>query len=326
MPSVKPIQKTQLKPNKSKSILTPIPSKTQANPTLHTEDKIRVTTRNFNIYKQNLSNFSLSQNQNLFILRLSTSPSIPMQFFSMPIYKLLHHTASEMMMNEIEMVLWSIYLDRYVWKELGNHLKLMLYITAFAVKSYMGCEIEPFLVYLGFKFNHFLEYFNKWLVNSKPKLATSPKEINKKFNFLGKRMRSNEIRLLNVNFVVDSIIEMAPAYSLDKQGMGKSQDLDLKKLERDQIALGSNMKADEMEDDRVQSEEAMHPPVLMVRMDSIFATPSNIQEVHDNNSKLKASFDINSLDPIKELIEEEPLPHLAEEISYFTYYMSQNNS
>ena len=334
IPSVKSSNKIQLKSKKPKNTCIANPAKTQITPNLNQEEKIRVANRNFSIYKENLCNFSLSQNQNLFILRLSTSPSIPLQFFSMPIYKLLHHTASEMMMNEIELVLWSIYLDRFVWKELRAHLKLMLYMTAFAVKSYMGSQTESFLVYLGFKFNHFSDYFNKWLLNSKPRLATSPKEVNKKFNFLSKRMRTTETKLLNMNFVVDSIIEIAPAHSQDKQVKVKSQSLNLQESNINQIHSCSNININigEVEGNRVQSDEEIQPPALVVRMDSVFGNPSNILEVHDNESKQKTSSDINNswtlhnLDTAKEAIEDEPLPHLVSEISYFTYYMSKNNS
>ena len=279
-----------------------------------------------------MSNFGLSQSQVLFILRLSTSPSIPLQFHSMPLYKLIYHTASEMMMNEIEIVLWAIYLDRFVWKELGTHLKLMVYMTAFAVKSYMGSQMEPFLAYLTFKFNHFSAYFNKWLVNAKARLATSPSEINKKFSFLSKRMKMDEVRLVNLNFVVDSILDMAPPYSQDKHPKIESQSSSLQSSYFDQTLPCPSISVDDIEGKEVQSEDEVQPQGLMVRMDSVFAYPCKVSEIHENNEQLKMSFDISNswmlenLDTGKEVIEDEPLPHLIGENSYFTYYMSQSNS
>jgi hypothetical protein len=237
-----------------------------------------------------------------------------------------------MMMNEIEVVLWSIYLDRFVWKELGTHLKLMIYMTAFAVKSYMGCQVEPFLAYLTFKFNHFSAYFNKWLVNAKSRLTTSPSEINKKFSFLSGRMKIDEVKLVNLNFVVDYILDMAPPYSQDKQPKIDSQSSSLQSSYFDQTLPCPNINVEDIEGKEVQSEDEVQPQGLMVRMDSVFAYPCKVSEIHETNEQLKMSFDISNswmldnLDTGKEVIEDEPLPHLVGETSYFTYYMSQSNS
>jgi hypothetical protein len=321
-------RKKPLKSENPKSICIPVPSKTLVKPSHTQEEKTRVMTSNFNIYKEQSSHFQLTQSQSLFILRLSTSKSIPLQFFSVPVFKLLHQTTCEMMLNEIELVLWGIYLDRFVWREVVNHLKLMLYMTAFAVKSYMGSAIEPFSAYLSFKFHNFSACFNKWLVNAKPRLAVSPKELNKKFSLLSKRIGLNEQSLLNVNFLVDEILDKAPPYSQDKNLKVDSASSSLQGSYFDPNLPCASVSVADIEGKEVLSEDETQPPALMVRMDSVFAYPCK-SEMNDAGN-MKMSFDVanswmlENLEHGKETIEEENLPQLTGEVSFFTLYMSQS--
>lgn len=324
-------RKKVLKSEASKSICVPIPSKTLVKPNTSQEESLKVTTRYFNIYKQQVNLFSLSQTQYLFILRLSTSSKIPLYFYTLPLFRLIKQTVSEMMMNEIEIVLWSIYLDRFVWKEGIGHTKLLLYITAFAVKSYMSCQLEPYSAYLTFKFTHFSVYFNKWLHNSKSRLSTSPKELNKKFTFLSKRIEHNEVSLLNCNFVVDDILEMAPPYSQEKNKKVDSQSSSLQSSFFDKTLPCTGISLEDIEGKVVESEsEELQAPVI-VRLDSVFAYP--FKSLEGGNGEMVASgmdlgnsWMLDNLDNSKVVIEEDTLPQLNEQTSYFTYYMSQSHS
>lgn len=323
-------RKKQTKLENSKNICIPIPSKTLVKPNSVQEESLKLTTKHFNLYKEQLSHFSQSQTQNLLILRIATSSNIPLHFFTLPLHRLLTQASSEMMMNDIEIVLWSIYLDRFVWKEGVGHTKLLMYITAFAVKSYMSSQLEPFSAYLTFKFAHFSAYFNKWLQNSRSRLAASPRELNKKFVYLCRRIQNDEVKLINCNFIVDDILEMAPPYSQEKNKKIESQSSSLQSSFIDKTLPCSGIAIQDIEGKDVQSEDECLPPPVIVRLDSVFAYPFKQSEtpngdISANGIELNNSWMLENLESSKMVIEDS-LPQLSEQTSFFTYYMSQSHN
>lgn len=317
------------KPEKTQKIsllCVPIPSRVLTKPSLQQEEKIKQATGYLNIYKELTNHYTLTQTRQLYILRIASDSKIPLQFHSLSLYQLIKHTVEEMMMNDIEIVMWALYLDRFAWKEFSPCLKVLLYITAYAVKSYLSSSLEHFQAYLSFKFTNFSVYFTRWLEKSKSRLSISPKDLNKKFNYLSARICPDEIRLINYNFKVDEILLMAPPYQHEKN---------LKKIDSHQSSLhssyfepGSPCTIKDIEAKEVESDlEAEIMPGL-VRLDSVFASNHRMEDT-TSFENVSGSFGVNNSWMLENLevgknIEEEPLPQLGEQQSLFTYYLSQN--
>jgi hypothetical protein len=316
-------------PSTSKLICMPIPSRVLGKPSLQQEEKIKQATGYFNIYKELINHYNLTQTREIFILRIANDPKIPLQFKSLPLLRLLRQTVQEMMMNDIELVMWSIYLDRFAWKEFSPCLKIIMYITAFAVKFYLSSSIEHFQAYLSFKFTNFSSYFNKWLEKSRTKLFTSPKELNKKFNHLSSRILDDEVNLINYNYHVDEILEMAPPYQHEICIRVESQP---SSLHSSYFEPTSPVTIQDIEAKEVQSDEDGPNIPLLARLDSVFASNMKIEDQPGQFDLSTGSFGVGnswmleSLDQTRPAADEEPLPQLAEHQSLFTYYLSQSSN
>ena len=320
------------KPKQSRMLCVPIPSRVLAKPSPQQEEKIKQATGYLNIYRELISHYTLTQTRQMYILRIVSDRKIPLQFQSMPLLRLIRHTVEEMMMNDIEIVVWAIYLDRFAWKEFSQSVKLLLYITAYAVKSYLSSSLEHFQAYLSYKFNNFLLYFNKWLEKSKNKLSTFPKDLNKKFTYLSSRIQPQEIYLINYNFNVDEILEMAPPYQHEGKAKVESQP---SSIHSSYFEPNSPCTIKDIEGKEVESDEEGPCSPLLARLDSVFAMNSLISKCQDNTipfETLSGSYGVNNswmlenIEANKNINDEEALPQLNEQQSLFTYYLNQSLS
>lgn len=322
-------RKRPQKRNDNRAICMPIPSRALVKPTSQQEETMKQTTGYFHIYKELTNHYSLTQTRELYILRIANDPKIPLQLKSLPLLKLVRQTVEEMMMNDIEIVMWAIYLERFVWKEFSVYLKILMYITSFAIKSYLGCSLEHYQAYLSFKFSNFTICFTKWLEKSKYKLSMAPKDLNKKFIYLSSRIKSHEISLVNYNYTVDEILDMAPPYQHEGSQKIDSQPSSLHSsyFEPTSPCLTYNIEAQE-----VQSDEEINNGPLLARLDSVFIPNSKIEEPHVHFDCMNGSFGVNNswmletLEVNKNLHEDDPLPQLGEQQSLFTFYLSQSLS
>jgi hypothetical protein len=315
--------KKQLK-NRPIAQSTPVPSRfLPAHHSLSIQQvkEIKQTTAYLHIHTELCHHFTLQQSQQLFILRIATSPKIPSPFKSLPLLSLLTQTVKEMLMNDIEIVIWAIYLDRFAWKEACCSLKIILYITAFAVKSYLSCRLEHFHAFLSHKFPNFSSQFAAWLEKSSRRLSTLPKELNKKYVQLSQRIQNNELGLINYNFTVDSILEMAPPYQHENSA-NKQQEPESVCFSHIELCKGHGIEE--------KSDEDEAGILNLPRMDSVFIGCAPGEDQHSafepQNISLisKNSWMLESLD-LKNT-EVEPLPQLLGQQSLFTYYLSQNTN
>jgi hypothetical protein len=91
------------------------------------------------------------------------------------------------MVNELEVVVWAIYLDRLGWFSPFVHPVQSLSMTCFAVKMYLTAEAQTFLPYLNGQWNGFALRFNGWLQQRQvQQLKIPPVLLNNKFRQLGR--------------------------------------------------------------------------------------------------------------------------------------------
>ena len=170
---------------------------------------------------------------------------------------------------------------------------------------------------------------NKWQEKSKFKLLTSPKDLNKKFIFLSTRIKPNEISLINYNFHVDQILELAPPYQHEGSIKVDSQP---SSLHSSYFEPASPCAIQDIEAKEVVSDEDNTPIPILARLDSVFALNNKLDDTaihYDNppgNFVAGNSWMLENLDQSKINHEDEALPQLAEQQSLFTYYLSQSLS
>ena len=91
--------------------------------------------------------------------------------------KLLH-------INELEMAIWSLYLDKLGWKLEGISLEMYLILTGIQSKQYANSEAEVniYINKLNDDYPHFKELYEDWIKDEDHKINFSVKDIGTKFN------------------------------------------------------------------------------------------------------------------------------------------------
>jgi len=70
---------------------------------------------------------------------------VPAEIRRLPLLRSLCDTAKDLLLNELEIVVWAIYLEKYVWPAAKEEdLSEMLLYSAFAAKTYMNEDIQAF--------------------------------------------------------------------------------------------------------------------------------------------------------------------------------------
>ncbi|CAG9331552.1 unnamed protein product [Blepharisma stoltei] len=166
----------------------------------------------YDAYKLMRDAFKLSHKGAVMLRRCVIYSDISTEIRRLPLLTLLTETAEEMVMNDLEIAVWSIYLKRFVWDDINQPFKAMLYITALAVKSYMNLSVQPFKAYLVTKIPNFSNIYNCWAGNRKNALSIFPQELNRVYKSLSKPVISqDDLKLIDYNYYVDDILELAPS-------------------------------------------------------------------------------------------------------------------
>ena len=146
--------------------------------------------------------------------RILCLASVSRSFKDFPMEKILADVAKELCMTELEIAVFSIYLNRFMWQEVPHLVLVHLYILALASKIYFLEEIEALALHINEKIPNFIEYFNAWMNRNELSTFVSVQELNKTFDELV-RIPYKDLRV-EYNFYVDSILESAPASVYEK--------------------------------------------------------------------------------------------------------------
>ncbi|CAG9336051.1 unnamed protein product [Blepharisma stoltei] len=166
----------------------------------------------------------ISQKAQLLIRRIVHSKEIPSEMRGQPLFRLLLDVYEKLSLNEIEVTVWSIYLDRFVWADQEFPLRLLLIISAYAAKSYLS-DARHFYEYIKSKIPGFEEVYRKWDFKNKGWLEVSGKELNLKYRYLSESVLAcNEFRIIEYNYYVDEILQSSPPYRQDLKDLSSGPD------------------------------------------------------------------------------------------------------
>jgi hypothetical protein len=166
------------------------------------------------LYKDQHSKYVLTYRAEVMIRRLSQDARTTRECQAYPIVKLLVEIACDLMMSEIEIAGFSIYLRRFVWPNAAVNLAVQLYAVGFAAKFLFSSHLEPLAGHLKDKIPGFAQYVNAWMSRAEEGLKIDMCELNKMFSELVK-LPFGDIAV-DCNYYVDSILEMAPASVYEK--------------------------------------------------------------------------------------------------------------
>jgi len=189
-------------------------------------DRQRQYEQNLKQYEKNQVEYTqngVTQQSQLFLRRISANSRIPKEVRELRDQTLLTHlnnVSKTLMFNEMEIVVWALYLDKLGWTDEKFSLEDNLYLTAFAVKMYLNSDHQMFQTFLNCKKPNFSANFNSWLQRKDRKtMSIPPRELNAKFKVLNRPVNVNsETKLIDYNFSVDEILSNAPAYTPGPNG------------------------------------------------------------------------------------------------------------
>lgn len=216
------------------------------------------------VYKEVHAEYRFTFTSEVMVRRMIKDSSVPREFQSYPLVKMLVEICCEFMFTEIEIASYSIYLNRFVWPTSSSFFPILLYTIALAIKNLFGFTLEPIIAHLDDKIPNFLNFFTGWMNKNDDLLKIELQELNRVFSDLIKA--PYEDLFVDYNYYVDSILEMAPASVYEKPAW------------QEQLML-------------VPAQTEVFPEVpSLAKLDSVFAIVADYTEI----PSLNRVFSINS--------------------------------
>ena len=176
---------------------------------------------NNSVYKKMQNNY-LKNTLNINIISMitkiiKTSNSIPKELKeNYPLNSILIEIVKELMLTDLEIVYFSLYLDIYGWENKYFDIKDNLILTALSVKKYLNEDIDIIETHLYENYENISEKFANWIKsqNNKKKITITPRMVNERNNILKKTFncycRNNYI---DYDDAVDKILHLSLSYN-----------------------------------------------------------------------------------------------------------------
>ena len=127
----------------------------------------------------------------------------------------LTRIAASLMLNELEIVGWSIYLARLLRPSHSTQPDSILTYTAVAAKYYFDDSIVLIQAYLEKSIPNFTKSYNDWFRSHSQILHISPKELNDRFKQLSEvELNIAPKELLDYNALVEDILQSTPVHTV----------------------------------------------------------------------------------------------------------------
>lgn len=218
---------------------------------------------NYDEMFQNFSKDGISQQSQHLIRKIIHSPLVPEAFKIQPLLIIFNNIMQELMMNELEIVVLSIYLEKFVWQDETTQLNSLLRFAGYAVKVYLCEELNPINAYLSNKYPGFMEDFTQWQERFKSYLSVNPKDLNDKYKELSKSISApSDSKIMDYNYYVDEILQIIPSLMYEKQP--------LEELTKDPEIMSLYV-AYKSQSHIVLSDEENSPMPTLVKLDSVLS-------------------------------------------------------
>lgn len=174
-----------------------------------------IYTKIHNNYLKNSLNINIISMINQLI---NTSTTIPKKLKNeYPIHNILLDITKELMLTDLEIVYYSLYLDNFGWTNDYYDVKDNLVITALSVKKYLNQDIDIIENHLNKNYEKLEEKFDNWIKlqkNFQKNISIPPTQVNERNTLLKKPFncycRNNYI---DYNDAVDKILKWSPSYN-----------------------------------------------------------------------------------------------------------------
>ena len=173
------------------------------------EDTLETLEKSFEKLQSVYIKDGLPQQLTLYLKSLVRNPTIPPESKSLPLMHLLEDCCKDFLLNDLEIVMWGIYLDKFVWGEKSLCLKILLLFTAYHAKYYLNPEetLIPLTSFIRQKYPGFQQGYQTWFSKNSSKLFVSPSDFNKSFHLF---LTLPVTDIIDYNYYVDDLLHIAP--------------------------------------------------------------------------------------------------------------------
>ncbi|CAG9329256.1 unnamed protein product [Blepharisma stoltei] len=180
-----------------------------------------------NWYQENRKNQTIS----LMLNRITKNNKISSEFYSRPLLMLLEEICDSLMMEELEISLWAIYLDNIIWGKNASYFENGIWFASYAAKSSLSNDIEIYEKIIVEKIPNFHRFYDEWYSQHRSDLSVNSMNINQKYNKLSRIAKYYQFTVLNYNYYVDKILDSPKgAERMKKRIRGKNEDVLKKKI------------------------------------------------------------------------------------------------
>ena len=146
---------------------------------------------------------------NLFLRRVAASgPEFTSQC---ALHGKLAAVVREFMLNELEVVVWSLYLEKCVWDMKAEELDKGLYLAAIATKAYFDENGKPFGEYLETIWPGIQREYEQFSLEHADQLDISPKDLHSRFSQLSLcPLQHISTAATDYNELTDALLALAP--------------------------------------------------------------------------------------------------------------------
>ena len=192
--------------------LRPVPSKTVSKPDL------QESTKQLDLLSRpEYQDQGISHQLQKIARKVALSDSIPSNFRTKVSILSIHSIIKQLLLNEIEASLFSIYLESFAWRDVEFSLDQILLYTGLLAKFKLNPSIDKLLDQLASKNPQFLKSFMKYKKKYLNQATADGLQINQKYNELA-LFHSEPVPIsIEYNFLVDEILRTSVSYNIDKK-------------------------------------------------------------------------------------------------------------
>ena len=157
----------------------------------------------------------VSQRNQVLVRKIAATEPVVSALPRLEAVQVLTRIVTSLMLNDLEIVGWSIYLSRLLTPSTESaHLQTLTTYTAVAAKYYFDDNIETIQAYLEKSIANFTKNYNDWFRSHSQAMHISPKELNDRFNELSEvDLNIPPKQIFDYNELVEDIIESTPVHT-----------------------------------------------------------------------------------------------------------------
>lgn len=212
--------------------------------------------------------------------KIALSDLIPLNFRTKVSILSIHSIIKQLLLNEIEACLFSIYLESFAWKDVEFNLDQILLFTGLLVKFKLNPSIDNFIDPISQKNPQLIKSFLKYKKKYLGQATIDGLQINQKYNELTLFHSEPDPIAIEYNYLVDEILKTSVSYNIDKKVPEKKNLKAQNSCKKVTKKKKKHVKTSRKSQDLCKNTLASPSPIHMYPADSsLFFPPMNMERV-----------------------------------------------